>query len=155
MTPHPEPREEPVRLSAPVGLPFPVAWLLVLLMALTASFWVSSQAVPPFLDDPDLNFGLMKAGHFTGYALIGGLLVTTIVAWMPRLRVLASAARGLGSPARLALLLAILWAASDEYHQSLTPHGTPAVTDVLIDSCGALVGIWIAGRLRARVGRAA
>ena len=53
----------------------------------------------------------------------------------------------------LALLFAFLWAASDEYHQSLSPHRTPAVTDVMIDTCGALVGIWVAGRLWARLGR--
>ena len=40
-----------------------------------------------------------------------------------------------------ALLAAALYAASDEIHQSFVPGRGPAVTDVLLDSAGALCGI--------------
>ena len=39
-----------------------------------------------------------------------------------------------------AILLALLYATSDEIHQIFTPGRTPAVTDVLLDTVGASVG---------------
>ncbi|PGS49155.1 VanZ family protein [Bacillus sp. AFS041924] len=38
------------------------------------------------------------------------------------------------------LLLTVLYAASDEFHQSFTADRTPLMQDVLIDSAGAIVG---------------
>jgi len=127
-----------------------VAWLLILLGTLGLSFYVSSQPSPDVSTIPWVDLLVKKSGHFTGYALIGGLLATTLWAWAPRVRSLGSAVRTLGSPQRLALVLAFLWASSDEFHQSFSPHRTPAVTDVLLDTCGALVGILIATRIRQR-----
>ena len=37
----------------------------------------------------------------------------------------------------------VLYAISDEFHQSFTPDRTPLATDVCIDSCGVIVGIII------------
>ncbi|MDH5163684.1 VanZ family protein [Heyndrickxia oleronia] len=42
-----------------------------------------------------------------------------------------------------AWFLTTLFAASDEYHQSLVPNRTASVTDVLLDSGGALLAILI------------
>ena len=42
-----------------------------------------------------------------------------------------------------ALLAAAVYAASDEIHQAFVPGRGPAVTDVLLDSAGALCGILI------------
>ncbi|MGH9477154.1 MAG: VanZ family protein [Terriglobales bacterium] len=45
-----------------------------------------------------------------------------------------------------ALVLCILYAASDEYHQSFIPGRGPSVHDVIIDSCAAvlaLILIWV------------
>lgn len=41
------------------------------------------------------------------------------------------------------LIFCFLYAATDEFHQSLTPERGPAFTDVLIDTSGALIGILI------------
>lgn len=53
---------------------------------------------------------------------------------------------GLGSPRQrgVALLLVLLWAISDEWHQSFTPGRTATPRDVLIDITGAALalGIW-------------
>ncbi|MOA68833.1 VanZ like family protein [compost metagenome] len=46
---------------------------------------------------------------------------------------------------------AVLYAASDEWHQSFVPNRGPAVMDVAIDSMGALFGvaaIWLGSRRR-------
>lgn len=42
-----------------------------------------------------------------------------------------------------ALLFSILYGASDEFHQSFTPGRDPRVRDVLIDTVGALLAIYI------------
>ena len=42
-----------------------------------------------------------------------------------------------------ALVVAALYAASDEYHQSFVPSRGASVEDVCIDTCGASVGIGI------------
>jgi VanZ family protein len=44
----------------------------------------------------------------------------------------------------LAWLLAVLYAATDELHQSLVPGRHPSPVDVLLfDNVGALVGVWL------------
>ena len=41
----------------------------------------------------------------------------------------------------LSLLVGILYASLDEFHQSFIPGRTAAVTDVLIDTAGVITGI--------------
>lgn len=49
----------------------------------------------------------------------------------------------------LAWLLALLYAVSDEYHQSFVPGRQPAAFDVLVyDHAGALIALWIANYLQ-------
>jgi VanZ family protein len=55
--------------------------------------------------------------------------------------------------ARLTLLVVALYAASDEFHQIFVPTRTPAVHDVVIDTLGGALGlfvIWMVGRWRKR-----
>ena len=73
---------------------------------------------------------LKKGGHFLGYALLGASY----------LRGLAWRRRPAGREMAFAILLALLYATSDEIHQIFTPGRTPAVTDVLLDTVGASVG---------------
>jgi VanZ family protein len=71
---------------------------------------------------------IRKAAHVTEYAILAALM-----AW---------AQPGLTwKRAALTWLAASLYAASDEWHQSFVPNRGPAVTDVLIDASGALVGL--------------
>jgi len=45
---------------------------------------------------------------------------------------------------RLAWLLAILYAITDEYHQSFVPGRFPSTTDIFVfDNFGALLSLWI------------
>jgi VanZ family protein len=97
----------------------------LLLMGLI--FYLSAQ--------PDLNSGLgtwdtilRKAAHMTEYGLL----------WFLWWRAL-----GYGSPLP-AIAITLLWAASDEYHQSFVEgrHGTPV--DVAIDAVGLGLGLLVA-----------
>ena len=74
---------------------------------------------------------LRKTAHFCVYGMLGVLLL---------LYSLCFAAK---PPAHMlrALLAATVYAASDEIHQAFVPGRGSAVTDVLLDSAGALCGI--------------
>lgn len=71
-----------------------------------------------------------KIAHVTEFAVLGGLL--TLLFHCLRLRNLW-----------LPVLGGVMYAALDEWHQSFTPGRTSAWTDVLIDSCGVLIGVFI------------
>jgi len=70
-----------------------------------------------------------KCAHVTEYAILGFLLVRATGRELP------------------ALLLGVVYAASDEFHQHFVHgrHGSPV--DVLIDSVGLLIGIFVVQRL--------
>ena len=101
-------------------------WLPALaMMAIIFAFSsVPSEEMP--------RFGLMdylvkKSGHALGYALLA-----------------AAYLRGLGAGrGRLAWLLALVYALTDEFHQSFVPGRNPSLMDVLIfDNLGAILGLW-------------
>jgi len=84
------------------------------------------------------HFLIRKAGHLTEYAILGILL------W----RAWVHPAPGTRQPwqwktALVALTLAATYAASDEFHQSFVPSRTASVQDVMIDTCGALLGLLV------------
>jgi VanZ family protein len=57
------------------------------------------------------------------------------------------------SHAGLALALAALYAATDEFHQTFVPSRQGSVWDVLLDTTGAAIGLlclWAIGRLLKR-----
>jgi VanZ family protein len=89
-----------------------------------------------------------KAAHVTEYALLGMLL------W----RALPKPNPGPTCPwpwktAGLVLLIAFLYAASDEIHQLFVPNREGRFLDVLIDTSGAALGllaVWVFGRWRKR-----
>lgn len=80
------------------------------------------------------NVIVRKTGHFSGYGLLGILD--------------ARAARGLcGTTSRGVLLgawaTAAAWAAVDEFHQSFSASRGSSFEDVLLDSAGAAVAIFL------------
>ena len=95
------------------------------------------------------NFGLLdllakKGGHVVGYALLGLSYLNAL------------APRGVIPPqtARIAVLLAVLYAVSDEVHQVFVAGRGAGARDVLIDTAGATLGVGVGLRLR-RPGRRA
>lgn len=112
-------------------------WLPAILW-MTVIFWFSSQPDLPRPDNDLLNFILRKTAHFVTYAVLALCYVYAL---------------GDQRHWRAALLLAVLYAISDEYHQSWTPNRYPSWTDVLIDSAGAATGLAMRALLQRRVFR--
>lgn len=114
----------------------------------------TSRFIAPFLRwlKPDIaeesirtvQFAVRKAGHLGEYAVLAWLL------W----RLLRKTSPNEPRPwnwreAGVAVLLAALYAATDEWHQSFVPSREGSVVDVLLDTCGASLGmlvLWQAGR---------
>ncbi len=94
-------------------------------------YWASATPSRNLPDFGGWDTLLKKGGHALGYALLAA-------AYQHGLR---------GRPA-LAVLLAGLYALTDEFHQTFTAGRTPSGLDVLIDTTGAIVGAWLwwAGR---------
>ena len=84
---------------------------------------------------PDLDSGLgtvdlilRKLAHMTEYALL-----TVLWAWALRPVTRLNIA--------IAAVIAVLYAASDEYHQTFVPGRAGTIVDVLIDSVGVAIAI--------------
>ncbi len=101
-------------------------WLPVLLW-MGIIFIFSAQPSLPSLPFATADTILKKAGHFTEYAVLATLSVRAISAGHPLRR---------GDLWR-ALLLTLLYAASDEFHQSFVPGRTASLWDWLVDALGA------------------
>jgi VanZ family protein len=86
-----------------------------------------------------VHFLVRKAGHVTEYAILALLILRA-------LRVLRATpvAHWSWSLALTALLASAAYGATDEFHQTFVPSRGPAVHDVVIDSCGAAVGLTLA-----------
>lgn len=99
------------------------ALLIMLLIFIFSS--IPSDKMPDF---GGFDFSIKKLGHMFGYALLA-----------------QTYRRGIGRDKSgagvFAWLLAILYAASDEFHQSFVPGRGSGILDVGIDGLGALLGI--------------
>ncbi len=106
-----------------------LAWMALI-------FWLSAQRDLPSPASNVLNLLLKKSAHFGAYAVLA-------LCYLYALR-----DAGTQSSRRwLALTFAVLYAISDEYHQSWTPKRHPSAVDVLIDSVGALSALLLWSRL--------
>jgi VanZ family protein len=106
-------------------------WLPALLV-MGVIFWFSSQ---PSTELPNFDWAdrlVKKSGHVLGYALL------EISYWY--------ALGGRQNRTGLAFPLALIYAVSDEIHQSFVPGRSPSAWDVLLfDNFGAWLGVWITG----------
>jgi VanZ family protein len=108
-------------------------WLPALLMMLVI-FYFSAQPSSRLPDFGGVDGMVKKGGHVTGYAILAVLYWRGFVFKQGR------------QP--LAWLLALIYAGTDELHQSLVPGRHPSILDVMIfDNLGALTALWLAGRL--------
>ncbi len=75
---------------------------------------------------------LFKAGHVIGYGMLA-MSYWRVFGFDPKRR-------------WVAWFLAVLYAVTDEYHQSFVPRRHPSAFDVLVyDNLGALTTLWLAG----------
>ena len=90
----------------------------------------------------DLDFVIRKAGHMAVFGVLAVLIWRALTYSAVRRATLWS------------WVLAVAYAATDEFHQSFTAGRHPALQDVGIDAVGALLfllALWLRGR-RARAG---
>ncbi|MGH9939734.1 MAG: VanZ family protein [Blastocatellia bacterium] len=88
-----------------------------------------------------IHFYVRKAGHFTGYAILASLLFRAFRS--------GAGARWRWKWAIGSLLIVVLYALLDEYHQTFTRHRVGSVYDSLTDVSGAvtaLVLLWLVRR---------
>jgi VanZ family protein len=85
-----------------------------------------------------VDFIIKKTGHITEYGILAFLI------WR------ALAKGDSPSPLVKAFLLSLLYAASDEYHQSFVPGRDGNLFDVCVDAIGALMALIFVWRLRAK-----
>jgi len=132
-----------------------VAWMGMVLLASTDPFsakhtgevlramlaWTLGQIDP--LTFNQIHFLVRKSAHFTEYAILSALWFRAIRVHLNNLWQIRWAFLGLV----VSLLVAVL----DEWHQSFVPSRTSSAHDVLLDFCGALFAqlvIWYALRRR-------
>jgi VanZ family protein len=96
-------------------------------------FFLSSQPKLPSPPDPWADLLFKKGAHFGVYALLAVLFRRALP---PGRRTWA-----------LSWVLTVLYAASDEWHQSFVPGRHPQATDMLIDAFGAAAGLLLFWRL--------
>ena len=125
-----------------------VIWLGLIFVGSTDALSAeqTSRFLVPFLRwfDPQISGAtiaaiqliIRKLGHITEYAILAMLL------WR-------GLRRGTRLHAKMSILFSLAWlaaaifAVTDEFHQSFVPSRTASPLDVMIDICGAVVGLAI------------
>lgn len=104
---------------------------------------------PAFITDIVLkgDHFVRKSGHFIEYFIFGSLMISLIRRLKP-LRLFQPLRPNQPlrphRPFLLSLLICFLYAASDEFHQLFVPGRAGMISDVLLDTAAAFVGILIA-----------
>jgi len=96
-------------------------------------FWLSSQPNVPTLSVGWLDQAAKNGGHMALYFVLALLLdrAWRQEAMWPHARVPA------------VLVIALLYALSDEWHQSFVPGRSPSLADVGFDMAGAALALWV------------
>jgi VanZ family protein len=114
------------------------AWLPVIGWALLI-FAFSAQPNLRFVPDAGLDFVVRKAGHMGVFGILALLLWRALAGTTAWRRLWA-----------WALALAVLYAATDEFHQGFVAGRHESAVDVGIDAAGAIIAVAAAGLLRSR-----
>ena len=82
---------------------------------------------------------IRKIAHFSIYTVVGLLLMGLVCTYKvkDKWRVI------------ITIIIGILYATSDEFHQSFSPGRTPKITDVYIDTLGVILGVLLTLLIRA------
>ena len=97
---------------------------------MTIIFYFSSRSTAGIGTNSTDRFIILKTFHLIEYAILAILLSVAIVhkKWV--------------------ILIAYLYATSDEFHQSFVPGRTSRVRDTLIDLIGIFIGIYIFSKIK-------
>jgi len=109
----------------------PLVWMVLI-------FVISAQPTLPSPPEPWLDVLLKKTAHFLEYALLAFL-------WW---RALSGRGVRAGWSLIIAGLVSILYAASDEYHQTFVPGRHGRLWDLAVDSAGVTAVLWFIWRRR-------
>jgi VanZ family protein len=131
-----------------------LVWLAFIFFASTGEFSASNTSliigpllrwIFPNISEEQLAFAhfmIRKAGHFTEYAILG---------WLAARAFISSSRQKLRDHWFLiALALVVLYALSDEYHQSFVASRTASIYDSFIDMAGGLFALLLYARWRKR-----
>ena len=94
-------------------------------------FWLSAQSDP----GPDLGTLVGIASHFCEFALLAALWAWALLPVLGRTALAAAAA------------IALLYALSDEFHQSFVPGRDADPLDLLVDAAGIATALGLISRL--------
>ena len=135
----------------------PLLWMSLIFVgsADTQSYEHSSRIIVPLLHwlFPHMSETHVELIHhiFRKCAHLGEYSVLAIILW----RAVRKPVRNDPRPwswrhAAIAVFIVFAYASTDEFHQIFVPGRTPLVTDVLIDTSGAVIGmlaLWAVGRV--------
>ena len=76
---------------------------------------------------------IRKIAHFSIYTAVGLLLMALLSTFEMKEK----------NRTIISLIIGIIYASSDEIHQSFVPERSPMITDVMIDTMGVMLGILI------------
>lgn len=82
-----------------------------------------------------VQFAVRKCAHFTEYLLLGFMIRLCLESWI------GHRIRKRNLLPGISITAGILYACTDEFHQTHTEGRSGAWTDVLVDSCGVLAGM--------------
>ena len=135
-------RESWLRAWSPVGLMMAIIFIASTdLGRAENSSWLIRAVAEFFLGEVSdstfatLSFLVRKAGHLTGYALLGALVFRARASRKPAATNLSTIVFAVG--------FAAFYAMTDEYHQSFNPHRSGQWSDVAIDTVGAVSGVML------------
>jgi VanZ family protein len=105
-------------------------------------FFFSAQPDLPGPPQPWLNTLFTNLGHFIAY----GFLALWWYRALSSVPSLSEAGELRTRVARMTFLIALLYAASDEFHQSFVPGRDASLLDLMVDSGGAAVALLLISR---------
>jgi vanZ family protein len=124
----------------------PLLWMAVIFMLSQQPASISSgqsgvfveqlRHITPSVDQQLLTFLVRKGAHIFAYFVLG--ILTFNALW----RVDLSKFK-FNSPAILSIIVCALYAASDEFHQLFIIGRSGELRDIMIDSCAAMIGVFI------------
>ena len=129
-----------------IHLILPLLWMAVIFILSQQPASISSgqsgvfveqlRHIAPSVDQQLLTFLVRKGAHIFAYFVLG--ILTFNALW----RVDFSKFK-LKCPAMLSIIICALYATSDEFHQLFIIGRSGELRDIMIDSCAAMVGVFI------------